>query len=135
MDKKYTSSINRRSPRPRSKRLREQGIGGHVSGAAVAPSGNDFGLQDLLLNFRLGVNTLLVPCDSTGAEITWEEASQLDSDGNIKAKSLKAKVDLCSVGSFAGKGMTPAGGSTGGGGGSLFGLYTDTTWVLSLIHI
>lgn len=128
MDKKYTSSINRRSPRPRSKRLREQGIGGHVSGAAVAPSGNDFGLQDSLLNFRTGVNTLLVPCDSTGTEITWEEASQLDTDGNIKAKSLKAKVDLWTVGSFAGKGATAPDGSTGGGG-SLFGLYTDTTWV------
>lgn len=128
MDKKYTSSINRRSPRPRSKRLREQGIGGHVSGAAVAPSGNDFGLQDSLLNFRTGVNTLLVPCDSTGAEITWEEASQLDTDGNIKAKSLKAKVALWSVESLAGKGLSGAP-SSGTGGGSLFGLYTDTTWV------
>lgn len=43
---------------------------------------------------------------------------------------IHAKYGLYTNDFLAGKGITPAAGSTGGGGGgSLFGLYTDTTWV------
>lgn len=35
MDKKYTAAINQRTPRPRSKRLREQGIGSGASATVV----------------------------------------------------------------------------------------------------
>ena len=35
MDKKYTAVINQRTPRPRSNRLREQGIGNGASATVV----------------------------------------------------------------------------------------------------
>lgn len=108
--------------------------GGMTFGSGVTfDVANVSGLQTTLnsiANWQIGLQTLFVPCDANGDEITWQEATQSDGAGGILAKSLKAKVDLWTVGSFAGKGMTPAAGSTGGGGGgSLFGLYTDTTWV------
>lgn len=85
-----------------------QGLGNSI--ASVATLANE-------------LSNLFTPYNGT-TELTWQEVI----DGEAY-DSIKANRSFWTEYSFAGKGMTPAAGSTGGGGGSLFGLYTDTTWV------
>lgn len=59
-------------------------------------SGLNNTLNDLA-NFNASLTTLLSPCDANDNEISWQEATQSDGAGGIKAKSLKAKVGLWSV--------------------------------------
>lgn len=71
---------------------------------------------DSLANFNVGLSTLLIPCDAAGTEITWQEATQSDGAGGIKAKSIKAKVGLWGNEFITAKGMNN--GSDNGGGGA-----------------
>lgn len=96
--------------------------------------GSEKGIIDTLqslTNFNIGLTRLLVPCDSKDNEISWEEAFQHDTTSSdpeaIKAKSLKAKVGFWGTDFMSCLGLDAAGGS-GTGGGSAYGLYTDSTW-------
>lgn len=92
--------------------------------------GSEKGIIDTLqslTNFNIGLTRLLVPCDSKDREISWEEAFNSDGNGGIKAKSLKAKVGFWGTDFMSCLGLDAAGGS-GTGGGSAYGLYTDSTW-------
>lgn len=92
--------------------------------------GSEKGIIDTLqslTNFNIGITRLLAPCDSNDREISWEEAFNSDGNGGIKAKSLKAKVGFWGTDFMSCLGLNEAGGS-GTGGGSAYGLYTDSTW-------
>lgn len=85
-----------------------QGLGNSI--ASVATLANE-------------LSNLFTPYNGT-TELTWQEVI----DGEAY-DSIKANRSFWTEYSLAGKGLAPAVGSGGGGGGSLFGLYTDTTWV------
>lgn len=92
--------------------------------------GSEKGIIDTLqslTNFNIGITRLLAPCDSNDREISWEEAFNSDGNGGIKAKSLKAKVGFWGTDFISCLGLNAAGGG-GTGGGSAYGLYTDSTW-------
>ncbi len=91
-----------------------------------------------ITNFQNSLSNLLVPINSSGKEISWEEATQSDGAGGIKAKGIMAKVHFSSQGSVAAKGLpTGIGGSEGGGTSyDRLDAWTDYTadaagWVLS----
>ncbi len=85
-----------------------QGLGNSI--ASVATLANE-------------LSNLFTPYNGT-TELTWQEVI----DGETY-DSIKANHSFWTEYSLAGKGMAATTGSGGGGGGSLFGLYTDTTWV------
>lgn len=74
-------------------------------------------------NLANAISNLFTPYNGTTAR-TWQDVlNGADFD------AVKVERAFFTDFSLAGKGLAPAAGSTGGGGGSLFGLYTDTTWV------
>lgn len=90
---------------------------------------NVSGLQTSLnsiANWQIGLQTLMTPCKADGTEITWQEATQSDGAGGIKAKSVKAKVDFWSAGGISALGKSDF---SGGGSGGDFGLMK--TWPTS----
>ena len=56
--------------------------------------------------FSEGLSRLLIPCDDADKELSWEQAFETDVAGEIKAKSLKATVDLWSVGGISALGKS-----------------------------
>lgn len=124
MNKKYTSVVTARTPRPRSERLRKLGGGVVSAGGGVSLNTvNVSGLQealDALSNFDAGLSRLLIPVDADNEEIPWAKAMQSDGAGGIRAKSIKAKVGLWSVDFLTAKGRASGsiGGGDDGGGGS-----------------
>lgn len=62
-------------------------------------------LQSLSV-FSEGLSRLLIPCDDADKELSWEQAFETDAAGEIKAKSLKATVDLWSVGGISALGKS-----------------------------
>lgn len=111
--------------------LRVDKLGNITMGNGVTVNvSNVDGLQatlNSLTNFNIGVTRLLAPWgtkeDGTTGELSWQIAFNPDPvHGGIRAKSLKAKVGLWSNDFISARGQD---GQPGGGGGSLFGLYSD----------
>ena len=112
--------------------LRVDKLGNITMGNGVTVNvSNVYGLQatlNSLTNFNIGVTRLLTPYgvteDGSMGEISWEDAFKPDptNPDEIRAKSLKAKVGLWSNDFISARGED---GQSGGGGGSLFGLYSD----------
>lgn len=79
---------------------------------------NVSGLKDTLdsfSNFVTAITTLLAPADANGEELGWNEIA--------KAQTIMAKKTLFSLGNISAHGI-----GSSSGGGSVFGLYTDSTW-------
>lgn len=80
---------------------------------------NDEGIKQTLkdvINFNIGLTSLLKPYDKNGAPLSWSEAIESDGFGGVKAKSLRASVSLASKGDIV---AYQTGGLQGGGGGGL----------------
>lgn len=105
--------------KPRTTSASAPGIVRGSSGntAAALPEGMADTVASLL-DFRAALTGLLAPCDTTGAELPWAQATQSDGDGGIMAKALKAKVTFFSMGNIAAYGRGSGTGGSGGSGGS-----------------
>ncbi|MDE7345355.1 MAG: hypothetical protein K2N48_01280 [Muribaculaceae bacterium] len=122
------------------------------SGVTININNEDKGIKETIesvLNFQLGFENLLTPCDANGNPISWAEATQSDGAGGIKAKSLKANVGLWSESFVSARGRNPWQNSGPVGSTSLSGLddvalsnlasgqslvYNGTEWVNQTIQ-
>lgn len=88
------------------------------AGVTIDVTGDDGVKRTLtdVANFITAVTSLLAPADANGKELQWSQVAQ--------AQTIMAKKTFFSLGGVSAKGI----GSSTGGGGSVFGLYTDTTW-------
>ena len=84
-----------------------RGDSGSFGSAVVGKETNNIlsTLQSLSV-FSEGLSRLLIPCDDADKELSWEQAFETDVAGEIKAKSLKATVDLWSVGGISALGKS-----------------------------
>lgn len=88
------------------------------AGVTIDVTGDDGVKRTLtdVANFITAVTSLLAPADANGKELQWNQVAQ--------AQTIMAKKTFFSLGGVSAKGI----GSSTGGGGSVFGLYTDSTW-------
>lgn len=88
------------------------------AGVTIDVTGDDGVKRTLtdVANFITAVTSLLAPADANGKELQWNQVAQ--------AQTIMAKKTFFSLGGVSAKGI----GSSSGGGGSVFGLYTDSTW-------
>ncbi len=129
MEKNYTAVITQRTPRPRSKRLREMGIGS-AAGATVLLGGIPRSYDDA------AYLPLATFSDLFEKVVTKEAVDEVrDADGNIVTEAqpaeyaIKAKYDLFSVGGISAYGFS----DTGSGGGTA---SVDVTQILKEgVHI
>lgn len=94
--KQYTSKTILRTARPRSERLRDQGIGGTISNNTVLPGNSSTDITSAVLGI---LNQFLIP--------------HYDDEGNLF--SLEATVNLWSRGEISAFGIDSSGGGGGGG--------------------